>query len=64
LQKSAAFNPHIKYARSDQRGYISFTLTHKSLEARIMALQNVNDPQSAIDVARVFTVDPMRPGAV
>jgi len=64
LQKSAAFNPHIKYARSDQRGYISFTLTHKSLEARIMALKNVNDPQSAIDVARVFTVDPKQPGAV
>jgi len=24
----------------------------------------VNDPQSAIDVARVFTVDPKQPGAV
>lgn len=64
LQRAKAFNPHLKYARSDQRGYISFLLTEKLLEARLMALEDVNDPKSGISIASIYTVDPMRPGAV
>jgi alkaline phosphatase D len=64
LQKAKSFNPHHKYARSDQRGYISFTLTEKSLEARLMVLTDVKDPNSTISIASTYEVDPERPGAV
>jgi len=64
LQKAKSFNPHHKYARSDQRGYISFTLTEKSLEARLMVLTDVKDPNSTISIASTYEVDPKRPGAV
>ena len=63
LQQSRAFNPHIKYARSDQRGYMSFNLTDRSLEARVMALDDVNLRDSAVQVVARFAVDPHAPGA-
>jgi alkaline phosphatase D len=63
VQRAKSFNPHIKYARSDQRGYISFQLSHKTLIAKIMALKDVNDPHSAIDVASTYAVQAQRPGA-
>jgi len=63
LQKARVFNPHLKYARSDQRGYMSFNLTARSLEARVMALDDVNIRDSAIQIAARYAVDPREPGA-
>jgi len=63
LQQSKVFNPHLRYARSDQRGYMSFKLSERSLEARVMALNDVTDPDSAIQVAARYTVDSREPGA-
>lgn len=63
LQKLRPLNPHILYARSDQRGYVSFSMTAKLLTARLMALQDVNDPNSTIETAATYTVDPLQAGA-
>jgi alkaline phosphatase D len=63
LQKIKLLNPHIQYARSDQRGYMSFTLSEKLLTARVMALVDVNDPNSLINTAATYEVDPKKPGA-
>ena len=63
LQQSRVFNPHLKYARSDQRGYMSFTLTDRSLEARVMALDDANVRDSAVQVVARYAVDPREPGA-
>jgi len=63
LQKIKAQSPHLLYARSDQRGYMSFTLTQQALSARVMALKDVNDPDSPIETAATFMVDPMKAGA-
>jgi len=63
LQQSRPFNPHLKYARSDQRGYMSFTLTDRSLEARVMALDDVNLSDSAVQVVARYAVEPREPGA-
>ena len=63
LQKIKPLSPHILYGRSDQRGYMSFTMTEKLLTARVMALQDVNDPRSTIETVASFVVDPMQAGA-
>jgi len=63
LQKIKTQSPHLLYARSDQRGYMSFTLTQQALSARVMALKDVNDPDSPIETAATFMVDPMKAGA-
>lgn len=63
LQKVKPLNPHLQYARSDQRGYISFSVTAKLLTAKLMALHNVNDPDSTIETAATYAVDPLKAGA-
>ena len=63
LQKLRPWSPHLKYARSDQRGYMSFSMTPQLLTARVMALADVNNPDSAIATAATYVVDPNLPGA-
>jgi alkaline phosphatase D len=63
LQKARIFNPHLKYARSDQRGYMSFTLNAQALEARVMALDDPNARDSGVQVVARYAVNPREPGA-
>jgi alkaline phosphatase D len=56
------FNPHLHYARSDQRGYMRFTLDAKQLQVQVKALANARDPASAITTAARFVVDAAKPG--
>jgi alkaline phosphatase D len=57
-----AFNPHIHFARSDQRGYQRFKLTPQALQADLMVLDNARDAGSAIRVGARYAVEAARPG--
>ena len=56
------FNPHIRYARSDQRGYMRFELTPHQLRASIEVVDKPLDPASGVTTAARFVVEPGRPG--
>ncbi|WP_324156161.1 alkaline phosphatase D family protein [Ideonella sp.] len=63
LDAARGFNPHIRYARADQRGYVGFTLGPKQLDARLMVVADAWDAASRVDIAARFTVEAGRPGA-
>ncbi|HEX6721622.1 MAG TPA: alkaline phosphatase D family protein, partial [Burkholderiaceae bacterium] len=56
-------NPHIRYARSDRRGYVACRLDGKMLHASLMAVDDATQPDSAVRVAARFVVDAGQPGA-
>jgi alkaline phosphatase D len=56
LQYVAA-NPHIKYGRSDKRGFILMEVTPARSTAQFMGLDNVQDAGSAAPVVASFRVD-------
>jgi alkaline phosphatase D len=62
LTAARAINPHVHFARSDQRGYVRFTLTPQALQADLMVLDNARDAGSAIQVGARYAVDSGRPG--
>jgi len=62
LDAARTFNPHIRYGRSDQRGYMRFALDAKQLQAQIRVVDDALDPASGISTAARFVVDSARPG--
>jgi alkaline phosphatase D len=56
-------NPHVRYGRSDQRGYVACRLDARSLSASLMAVDRPEDPNSTVGVAARFVVDAKQPGA-
>ena len=56
-------NPHIRYGRADERGYMRFTLDAKALQVQLRVLDDALDPASAIRTAARFAVEAGRPGA-
>jgi alkaline phosphatase D len=56
-------NPHIRYARSDRRGYVACRLDAQTLHASLMAVDDATRPDSAVRVAARFVVDATQPGA-
>jgi len=64
LDAARVDNPHIRYARSDQRGYMRFALDAKQLQAQLRVVDNALDPASGLSTAARFIVDAGRPGAV
>jgi alkaline phosphatase D len=63
IDRARVFNPHIRYARGDERGYVRFTLDTKLLKAQLRVLDNALDPASGIRTAASFVVEAGRPGA-
>jgi alkaline phosphatase D len=63
LDAALPFNPHIRYGRSDQRGYMRFTLDAKRLQAQLRVVDNALDPASGIATAARFVTEAGRPGA-
>ncbi len=57
-----AINPHVHFARSDQRGYVRFKLTPQALQADLMVLDNARDVASAIQLGGRFAVSAGQPG--
>jgi alkaline phosphatase D len=62
IDAALPFNPHVRYGRGDQRGTVRFTLDAKTLQAQLMAVDDANDPASAVRVAARFAVEAQRPG--
>ncbi|HEY4065897.1 MAG TPA: alkaline phosphatase D family protein [Burkholderiaceae bacterium] len=63
LDAARAFNPHLHYGRSDQRGYMRFALDATQLQAQVRVV-NALDPSSGVTTAARFVVDAAKPGAV
>jgi alkaline phosphatase D len=58
------FNPHIRYGRSDERGYVRFTLTRERLHADLRTVVEPKDAASAVRSAARFVVEAGAVGAV
>lgn len=58
------WNPHIRHGRSDERGYMRFTLDEKRLQAQLRVLDDVQKEDSGIRTAARFVVEAGQPGAV
>jgi alkaline phosphatase D len=63
LDLARLFNPHLRHARSDERGYVSIDLTDDRAEARLIGVQRPNDPDSPCQVQARFEVLAGHPGA-
>lgn len=55
-------NPHVKYGRSDRRGYMLMEITAAETRTMFMGLDNVRDEQSGIAELAAFRVRDGRPG--
>jgi len=64
IEAARAWNPHVRYARSDQRGTMTVRLDARRLETDIRVVADARDPQSAVTTFARFAVDPRKPGAV
>ena len=58
------FNPHIRYGRSDERGYVRFALTRDRLEADLRVVAEPKEAGSAVGSAARFVVEAGKIGAV
>jgi len=52
-----AMNPHIKYGRSDRRGYMLLEVTPKETRTRFMGLDEVKDPKTSQRELAAFRVE-------
>jgi len=64
IDAALPFNPHVHYGRSDQHGYMRFTLDAKALQAQLRVVDDALDPASAIGTLARFAVEAGRPGAL
>lgn len=63
LDKALPLNPHVRYGRSDQRGYMRFELREGRLEAELRSVREAWDAKSPLFTAARFAVEAGRPGA-
>ena len=64
LDAARRFNPHIRYARSDRRGHVSFSVEPGQLLATLHSVDEPLDPHSGVSVLARFAVDGARPSAM
>ena len=55
-------NPHVKYGRADERGYVALKLDASRVEASLRVVSDVDDPNATIRTAARFVVESGRPG--
>jgi alkaline phosphatase D len=55
-------NPHVKYGRSDKRGYMMVEVTPGAANARFVGLDDVYSAQSDASTLALFRVADGRPG--
>jgi len=63
VDQALAFNPHVQHARTDQRGYVRFTLQAQQLQATLLVVADGRDPISSLSAQAKFVVQAERPGA-
>ena len=56
-------NPHMKYGRSDRRGFMLMEVTPKGTTTRFMGLEDVRDAGSGVEVLAAFRVADGKVGA-
>ncbi|MGZ8341298.1 MAG: alkaline phosphatase D family protein [Telluria sp.] len=57
-------NPHVKYGRSDKRGFMLMEVSPASVKTVFVGLDDVRDPASGASAIATFDVADGRPGAV
>jgi len=62
VDKHLPFNPHVRYGRSDQRGYMRFALSAGRLDAELRSVESPWDADSKLFTAARFAVEAGRPG--
>ena len=55
-------NPHMKFGRSDRRGYVRASVAGGRLQAELVGLETVKKPDARADVLARFVVEDGRPG--
>ena len=63
VDAARGFNPHVHWARADQRGAMRFRLDAQALEAQLMVVENARDPASGVSTQARFGVASRQPGA-
>ena len=63
ISKAMGHNPHLRYGRSDQHGYMNFALRGDRLEAELRSVRELWDAASPVDVSARFVVEAGKPGA-
>lgn len=63
-EKILALNPHIKYGRSDQRGYMLMEISEDKMLTHFVGLDDVSKADSGIHVLKSFIVEDGRTGVV
>ena len=63
LDAARPLNPHVQYARADQRGYVQLRVTREQTDAALRVLADGRDPASSISTAGRFSVAAGKPGA-
>jgi alkaline phosphatase D len=56
-------NPHIRYGRSDRRGYVLCRLDAQAMQAQLMAVDDPANPDSTLQTMARFVVQARQPGA-
>jgi len=64
LNAALPLNPHVLHGRSDQRGYVRFTLQAPQLQAELRVVADARQPDSAVQAGARFVVEAGRPGPV
>ena len=64
LDLARGFNPHLRHARSDQRGLVRFTLDRQRLLADLRVVEDARDANSRSLSQGRFAVEAGKPGAV
>lgn len=62
LAEIVAENPHIRYARSDRRGYVRTGISGGRFSAELIGVETVKTPESRAEVLARFVVEDGRPG--
>jgi len=55
-------NPHIRYARADERGYVALRAGVARIDVALRVVSDVLDPNAAVRTAARFAVEAGRPG--
>ncbi len=59
-----AQNPHIKFGRSDKRGFMLLNISAKQMSTYFLALDDVARADSGISTLASFAVEDARPGVI
>ena len=64
VDRALPHNPHLRYGRADQHGYMAFDLQAGRLDVQLRTVRSIWDAASPIDVSARFSVEAGQAGAV